>query len=124
MKAKLLLFLLLSFGLQALAQSHTDAESKILAMENAWNPAQRDHDAKALEALVADTFVNTDYDGTVENKSEFLTDSKDTSYKYDSVGNTNVSVFFYNGTTAVVTGTYHTVGTHKGKAFDSHGRFT
>src|SRR3982751_178479 len=106
MKAKLLL-LLLSFGLPALAQSHTDAESKIL-MENAWNLAQRDHDAKALEALVADTFVNTDYDGTVENKSEFLTDSKDTSYKYDSVGNTNVSVFFYNGTTAVVTGTYHT----------------
>ncbi|HVZ19292.1 MAG TPA: nuclear transport factor 2 family protein, partial [Terriglobales bacterium] len=101
-----------------------DAESKLLAMENAWNIAQKDHDAKALDALVAETFVNTDYDGTVENKGEFLASAKDMSYKFDSVGNTNVSVFFYNTDTAIVTGTYHTSGTHKGKPFDSHGRFT
>jgi len=124
MKAKLIVLVVLSFGLQALAQSRSDVESKILAMENAWNLAQKDHDSKALDALVADTFVNTDWDGTVSNKAEFLADARDTSYKFDSVGNTNVSVFFYNGNTAVVTGTYHTTGTHKGKPFDSHGRFT
>ena len=124
MKAKLILFVLLSFGLHALAQANSDAESKILAMENAWNLAQKDHDAKALDALVAETFVNTDWDGTVTNKGQFLADVKDTSYKFETVSNTNVSVFFYNGNTAVVTGTYHTTGTHKGKPFDSRGRFT
>ena len=93
-------------------------------MENAWNIAQKDHDAKALEALVADTFVYTDWDGTVLNKGQFLTDAKDMSYKFESVGNTNVSVFLYNNNTAVIAGTYHTTGMHKGKPFDSHGRFT
>ena len=121
---KFIILVLLSLGLQAVAQSHSDAESKILAMENAWNIAQKDHDARALDALVADTFVNTDWDGTVSNKAQFLADAKDTSYKFESVGNTNVSVFFYNDNAAVVAGTYHTTGTHKGKPFDSHGRFT
>ncbi|MGZ4814800.1 MAG: nuclear transport factor 2 family protein [Terriglobales bacterium] len=124
MKIKLIAFVLLSVALPALAQSRSDVESKILAMENAWNLAQKDHDSGALDVLVADTFINTDYDGTVQNKAQFLADAKDTSYKFDSVGNTNVSVFFYNGNTAVVTGTYHTTGSHKGKPFDSHGRFT
>jgi ketosteroid isomerase-like protein len=124
MKAKLMMWVILSFGLQAFAQSHSDIESKILAMENAWNIAQKDHDVRALDALVTDTFIYTDYDGSVQNKAQFLADSKDTSYKFDSVGNTNVSVFFYNGNTAVVAGTYHTTGSHKGKPFDSHGRFT
>jgi len=114
-------FLLL--GSCAFAQNRSAEESKLLAMENAWNLAQKDHDSRALDALVADTFVNTDWDGTVSNKAQFLADAKDPSYKFDSVGNTNVSVFIY-GNTAVVAGTYHTTGSHKGKAFDSHGRFT
>ncbi len=107
----------------AFAQNRSAEESKLLAMENAWNVAQKEHDAKALEALVADTFLNTDYDGTVSNKAQFLADAKDMSYKLESVGNTDVSVFMY-GNSAVVAGTYRTVGTHKGKPFDSHGRFT
>jgi|tagenome__1003787_1003787.scaffolds.fasta_scaffold20785467_2 ketosteroid isomerase-like protein len=118
--------LLLSFLLVSVVgfgQGHGEAESKLLALENAWNLAQKDHDAKALEALVADNFVNTDWDGTVANKGQFLADAKDTSYTFSSVGNTNVSVFVY-GSSAVVAGTYHTTGTHNGKPFDSHGRFT
>jgi len=124
MKATLVLFMLVSFGAGCFAQAHNDAESKILAMENAWNVAQKNHDVRALDALVADSFINTDYDGTIENKAQFLADAKDTSFKFESVGNTNVSIFMYNGNTAIVAGTYHTTGTNKGKAVDSHGRFT
>lgn len=116
-------FVLLLVGVIAFAQDRSADESKLLAMENAWNVAQKNHDAGALEALVADRFINTDWDGTVSDKAQFLADAKDTAYKFDSVGNTNVSVIIY-GTTAVVAGTYHTTGTHKGKPFDSHGRFT
>jgi ketosteroid isomerase-like protein len=118
-----ILSVLLLASVCAFAQNRNAEESKLLAMENAWNIAQKNHDARALDALVADNFVNTDWDGTVTGKGQFLADAKDTSYKFESVGNTDVSVFFY-GTTAIVAGTYHTTGTHKGKPFDSHGRFT
>lgn len=117
----LILFLL--FAVCAFAQNRSAEESKLIAMENAWNIAQKDHDFRALDALVAGTFINTDWDGSVSDKAQFLADAKDTSYKFDSVGNTNVSVTLY-GNTAIVAGTYHTTGTHKGKPFDSHGRFT
>ena len=43
--------------------------SKLIALENAWNQAQLHHDAKALNNLVSDSFVYTDYDGTVMNKA-------------------------------------------------------
>jgi len=123
MRKALLVLLVLVSTTYLQAQKNSDLESKLVAMENAWNLAQKDHDARALDALVADNFVNTDYEGQVMTKAQFLADAKDTSYKFESVGNTDVSIFVY-GTTAVVAGTYHTTGTHKGKPFDSHGRFT
>ena len=103
--------------------SNTADESKILALENAWNLAQKDHDANALNLLVADTFINTDWDGTFSNKAQFLADAKDLTYKADQVGNENVVVKMY-GNAAVVAGIYHTRGTNKGKPFDHRGRFT
>src|SRR6266513_3894048 len=98
-------------------------ESKLLALENAWNQAQLHHDSKALDSLVSDTFIYTDYDGTVMNKTQFLADLKDTSYKANLVENENVKVFTYSGA-AVVIGTYHTKGNYKGKPFEHWGRFT
>src|SRR5437879_12570214 len=56
-------------------------ESKLLALENAWNQAQLHHDSKALDSLVSDTFVYTDYDGTLMNKAQFLADSKHRTYR-------------------------------------------
>ncbi len=105
------------------AQGHSDAEAKLIAMENAWNAAQRDHDTNALDALLADTFVNTEWDGTVENKAQFLQSIKDTSMKITSMSNDDVSVFMY-GNTAVVTGAYHVKGTRGAKPYTAHGRFT
>jgi ketosteroid isomerase-like protein len=112
----------LALGQGAAGASRTD-ESKILALENGWNQAQVHHDAKALESLVADSFVSTDNDGTVFNKAQFLADTKDMSYKADMVANDNVKVQLFPNA-AVVTGTYHAKGTSKGKPFDHWGRFT
>lgn len=98
-------------------------ESKILALENAWNQAQLHHDAAALENLLPHSFVYTDYDGTVMNKEQFLADLKDPSYQASLVVNENVRVFTYNGA-AVVVGTYHTKGKYKGRPFEHWGRFT
>lgn len=98
-------------------------ETKILALENAWNQAQLHHNSTAVASMLSDTFIYTDYDGTVMNKTQFLADLKDTSYKANVVENENVKVFAYTGA-AVVIGTYHTKGNYKGKPFEHWGRFT
>jgi ketosteroid isomerase-like protein len=116
----ILLALLSVFGA---AQKRTDAEEKLIAMENAWNAAQRDHDAKAMELMISDQFINTDWDGSVQNRAEFLQSIKDTSMKIASLSNDDISVFMY-GNTAIVAGAYHLKGTNKGKPYEAHGRFT
>jgi ketosteroid isomerase-like protein len=124
MKFKLLLTLLMAAALPLVAQSsRSDSETKILALENAWNQAQIHHDATALSSLLPETFVYTDYDGTVMTKAQFLADLKDTSYVATLVVNENEHVFSYDNA-AVVTGTYHTKGKYKGKPFEHWGRFT
>jgi hypothetical protein len=105
------------------AEKSTVEESKLIALENAWNQAQLHHDNKALNELVSDQFVYTDYDGTVMNKAEFLADIKDPSYRASLITNQNMKVFPYQNA-AIVIGTYHTKGTYKGKAFEHWGRFT
>jgi ketosteroid isomerase-like protein len=117
--------LLLAFGCAA-AGNATAADSdrsKLIALENAWNQAQLHHDARALENLVADGFVYTDYDGTVMNKNEFMADIKDPAYKATLIANENEQVYSYSNF-AVVVGTYHTKGAYKGKPFEHYGRFT
>lgn len=117
-----LLILFLSFCLAARAAQPVD-EGKILALENAWNQAQLHHDANALGQLLPSTFVYTDYDGTVQNKAEFLKDLKDPQYQATLVTNEDVKIYSYSSA-AVVTGTYHTKGKYKGKPFEHWGRFT
>lgn len=118
---------LLACSLTAVAQTpiaNPKAErSKLIALENAWNQAQIHHDGPALERLVADAYVYTDWDGTVMNKAKFIADAKDTSTEVKTSANTDVNVYFYPGV-AVVTGAYHTKGSSQGKSFDHHGRFT
>jgi ketosteroid isomerase-like protein len=102
----------------------TKAErSMIIALENAWNQAQIHRDGEALNRLTADTFVYTDWDGTLLNKAKFIADSKDPSVETALVANDDVHVYFYPGF-AVVTGAYHAKGTNQGKSFDHYGRFT
>ncbi len=115
---------LIALLLSPLAQAAEKAdESKIVALENAWNQAQLHHNSTAVASMISDNFIYTDYDGTVMNKTQFLADLKDTSYKANLVENENVKVFTYSGA-AVVIGTYHTKGNYKGKPFEHWGRFT
>lgn len=115
-------FLLLTAFLQAQGQKNTDA-SKLVALENAWNQAQLHHDAEALETLVANDFVYTDYDGAVMSRAAFLKDLKDPAFHATLITNDDVKVHMYP-TGAVVFGSYHTKGTYHGKPLDHRGRFT
>jgi hypothetical protein len=127
MKAALALcgVLLLSWwvGTWSPAKDFAPDESKLIALENAWNQAQLHHDAKALNQLVPDTFVYTDYDGTVMNKAQFLADLKDPAYRATLMTNDDVKVYPYQNA-AIVIGTYHAKGTYKRQPFEHYGRFT
>jgi ketosteroid isomerase-like protein len=118
------LILLVTFPLAQSATNEAEADrGKLIALENAWNQAQLHHDAGAVEQLLPETFVYTDYDGTVMNKAKFLADVKDKDYRPSVMTNEDMSVFPYRNV-AIVIGTYHSKGTYKGKAFDHTGRFT
>jgi len=101
----------------------SDQTSKLIALENAWNQAQIHHDSKSLGGLVSDSFIYTDTDGSVMNKSKFLADNDDPDYHATVMANDDVKVYAYPNT-AVVAGRYHAKGTYKGKPFDHYGRFT
>ena len=108
---------------QASARDASAQRSLLIALENAWNQAQIQRDGEALNRLIVDTFVYTDWDGTLLNKAKFIADSKDPSVETTLVANNDVQVYFYPGF-AVVTGAYHAKGTNQGKPFDHYGRFT
>ena len=108
---------------QNLPESSRRNESLLIALENAWNQAQLHHDSKALDGLVAETFISTDNDGTFQTKAQFLADNNDVSYAPSLMTNRDEKVFVY-GDAAVVAGIYHAKGLNKGKPFDHYGRFT
>ena len=125
-KAQLTFCVLCLAGCLATAQNGTSShgnESLLIALENAWNQAQLHHDSKALDGLVADTFISTDNDGVFQTKAQFLADNKDPAYAPTLMANSDERIFLYENA-AVVAGTYHAKGLYKGKPFDHYGRFT
>ena len=117
-------FCVTAFCVGAWAQAERKGdEGQILALENAWNQAELQHDPAALEMILTDDFVITEPDGTLQTKREHLTSIKDPSYHYDLLVSEDFRIKVY-GTVGVVTGTYHEKGSSKGSHFDRRGRFT
>ena len=125
MNRALALGLILAVGSLLSAQTNdlSSDQGKLMALETAWNNAQIHRDTRALDSLVGDHYIYTDYDGTVMNKSQFITDIKDPSFEASSIVNSDIHVFMYPNV-GIVTGRYHTKGTYKGKPIDHWGRFT
>ena len=109
-------------ALPAWAQQ-SDQEGKLLALEKMWNQAQIARDSNAIQSLIADKFIDTEYDGEVSDREKFLADIRDPEYKPSAMNVQEVKVNLYRDT-AVVTGIYHTRGTYNRKAYDHVGRFT
>lgn len=126
MKTKIALCLFCLTGFWAAAQNPNESaqkESLLIALENAWNQAQLHHDSKALNELLADTFISTDNDGAFTTKAQFLADNNDLSFAPSVMANSDERVFVY-GNAAVVAGVYHAKGINNKKPFDHRGRFT
>lgn len=115
---------LLALGFVCLAAAQkSEQEDKLLVLEHLWNEAQVNRDAPVLDALVSDQFVNTEYDGEVSNKAQFLAEIRDPHFKPVTMNVENMKVILYHDT-AIVTGDYHAKGTYQGKPYDHYGRFT
>jgi ketosteroid isomerase-like protein len=98
-------------------------EERLVVLERLWNDAQVHRDAHALQALIADRFVNTEYDGEVSERDKFLADIKDPEFKPSVMNIRDVKVNVFRDT-AVVTGIYHAKGTYASKPYEHTGRFT
>lgn len=118
------LFLLLPLVAFAQQSSENSSDrSLILALESAWNQAEIHHDANAASAILAENFISVDHHGALETKAQYLADMKDMTFNPEEISNSNPTVYLY-GDTAIVTSTYRTKGTDKGKPFVHRGRFT
>jgi ketosteroid isomerase-like protein len=102
--------------------SNTD-ENKLFALERMWNQAQLTHDSVALKSMLGDHFVNTEWDGVVSTRDEFLTEIADPKWSPETMSVEDMRVDFY-GTAAVVVGVYRTKGRSHGKKYEHVGRFT
>jgi ketosteroid isomerase-like protein len=101
-----------------------DAQTgKLLTLEHMWNEAQVNRDSRAVQGMIADRFVNTEYDGDVSDRERFLADIRDPQFKPAFANIQDLKVNFYRDT-AIVTGVYHTKGSYNGKSYDHVGRFT
>jgi ketosteroid isomerase-like protein len=115
--------LLLGVALAVAQQKSIDDEGgRVLALENAWNHALEAKDAKALDMLLANTFVSIDIDGSVSSKSEFLASIKAPGYQPSQAVTEQSSVQVY-GDAAVVVGTFRVKGMEKGKPYTHRERF-
>jgi ketosteroid isomerase-like protein len=106
-----------------LAQEHGSVESKIIAMEKAWNQAFKFRDKKALGEILHDSIVLVNDDGSLESKGGFLNivesakSSDDQQAEPESIG---VHVF---GDVAIATGVFKEKGVENGKSYVRRNRF-
>jgi hypothetical protein len=101
----------------------TADQTKVLALENAWNVAEANKDTKALDLLLDETLVYVDYDGSSMDKAEFLSSARAPSLHPAQIVNESATVHMY-ANAAVVTGVYRERGKANGKAYLRRGRFT
>ena len=109
--------------LAAQTSPQSDEGALILAMDNSWNRALETNDTKALDLLLADSFVSIDIDGSVQTKREFLASLKAPSYEapvHSVTEQSNVDVY---GNSAVVVGIFRTQNARKGKSLTRRERF-
>ena len=109
---------------QMAAQESSDAtvQSKITALEQAWNQAYKMGDAKALDAILDDAVVLVNDDGSVQNKADFLASLRALHAQDQQVSPESMSVHVF-GSSAIATGVMRVKRREKGKSYLRRERF-
>jgi ketosteroid isomerase-like protein len=110
----------------ALVSAQNDADrivqSKIIALEKAWNQAYKLGDKRALDRILDDQIVLINDDGTVQTKGEFLASVQKSTGQEQQVAPESISVHVF-GNTAISTGVFRAKGVEAGKSYVRRERF-
>lgn len=121
MKTASALLILVCLGtLPGYAQSRTEAESKVVALERLWGAAAQFRDIKALESIFDDEMTYVHIDGRLMTKAEVLADTRAVSAVEIVVDS---SVAHSHGNVVIVTGILHLKGVEAGKPYLHYGRY-
>jgi ketosteroid isomerase-like protein len=107
-----------------LAQEKTDgAESKIVALEKAWNQAYKFRDKKALAGILHESMILVNDDGSLQSRSVFLAgvDAARPSDEQQAVPE-SISVRLY-GDVAIATGVFRRRAVKNGRWYVERDRF-
>ncbi len=124
MTSGLLLALLCAPSLLVSAQNDTNSgiQSKIIALEKAWNQAYKLGDTRALREILDDQIVLINDDGSIQTKAEFLASVQPAKSQDQQVAPQSMSVHVF-GTTAIATGVFRAKGVESGKPYVRRERF-
>jgi ketosteroid isomerase-like protein len=122
--AALWIAVLCAASLLAGAQENSSAsvEGKIIALEKLWNQAYKSGDSKALDAILDDSIVLINDDGSVQTKKEFLASIKASNAQEQQVAPEFLKVYVH-GEVAVATGVLRVKGVDAGKSYNRRERF-
>lgn len=107
---------------RAQENTRTGVQSKIIALEKAWNQAYKLGDTRALDGILDEQIVLINDDGTVQTKAEFLASVKPATSQEQQVAPESITVHVF-GTTAVATGVFRAKGVEAGKPYVRRERF-
>lgn len=126
---RLVAFLMIVFCITtslAKAQDNSEAavQSRIIALEKAWNQAYKAGDIRALDAILDNEIVLINDDGSIQSKAEFLGSVKATGNhsQEQQVAPESMSVHVF-GNTAISTGVFRAKGVENGKSYVRRERF-
>jgi ketosteroid isomerase-like protein len=104
----------------------SDVQSRIVALEKAWNQAYKLGDRKALDGILDEQIVLINDDGSMQTKAEFLASVRKTNSSSNSqdqqVAPESIKVHVY-GNTAIAMGVFRAKGIEGGKPSVRRERF-
>ena len=104
-------------------ESPSDVQSRIVALEKAWNQAYKLRDVKAIDALLDDGMVLVNDDGSLQSKGVFLASVRESKASDEQqVTPESISVHIFGGV-AIATGVFREKGVEGGKLFVRRNRF-
>jgi ketosteroid isomerase-like protein len=98
------------------------ARAQVLALEKAWNQAYKAGDTNALSAILDNSLVLVEDDGSLKTKSEFLAGVKKAKVNEEQVAPESLTVRVF-GNTAIAIGVIAVKETKGGKTFIHRERF-
>jgi ketosteroid isomerase-like protein len=102
--------------------SDAGVQGKIIALEKLWNQAYKSGDTKALEAILDDSIVLINDDGSLQSKKDFLASVKATNAQEQQVTPESMKVHVH-GEVAIATGVMRVKGSEGGKSYNRRERF-